>query len=416
MKLVFVACLPAGLVLTVPITANAQVDETAIPAPSEVSTSSHTGVLTGRQIREQRHAMIRDRQERQQAAAIARARRATPTGQSIIAQRITGMEITTGSDEDRQAQDAGDIAERNPLNPKANTAKDMASAPTATSTIQSGYGDEITPGSDEVDATTAIAISEANRKREQERIANMPGWLERVHAAIVEYWVACQVIRSLDAEADRPDPAWAKKFSENMMDMIAMAQDGDEMAMLTSAQAQATEAGYKRAQQEIIEKRKRIATIYADGNGKLFALSAIIFDPIKIIFLFVIAVIFRNPYRKIRMGIHLARMASVLERVERTRFTMPIGAGGGIESLPKNKQMVALDNLEDGITYLKKFEKLDVTDALIKNMQAAQRRNLHVRYDGMAKLLELLVKEGVAMDLEAWGNIRDVDIPNMILD
>jgi len=366
LKLAFVACLPVGLMLAVPIAASAQGNELAVSAHSEASTGSQAGELTGRQIREQSRAMIREMQERRQADAIARASRPAPTAQSVNGQRIAGMEIT--------------------------------------------------PGSDEADATMSIIQSRNAQEAYAAEQASTPGWLERVHAAIVEYWVACKFLRSRDAEADRPDPAWAKKFSENLFDLTSMAQDEDEWAMLTSEQAQANETGYKQARQKLIEKRKRIATIYADDNGKFFALAAIIFDPIKIIILFIIALLLKNPYRKIRMGVHLARMTSILESVERTRNTMPIGAGGGIDSLPKNRQMAASSTIERGISYLKKFEKLDVTDALIKNMQTAQRRSLQTRYACMAKLLELLVKEGVAMDLRAWVKIRNMDIPNMILD
>ncbi|MGV3510915.1 MAG: hypothetical protein ACO1OX_02815 [Novosphingobium sp.] len=310
-----------------------------------------------------------------------------------------------------------DIGENRPLGPRAVSAADVAPEPSAASTILKGYeGREITPGSDKADASQSIAQSKQARIDYAAEQAAMPNWLERVEAAIDQNWISNQIIRGLDAEADRPDPAWAKKFSDNLFDMTAMAQDEDEWAMLTSPQAQATEAGYKKAQQAMLERRKRIETIYADDNGTLFALSAFVIDPVKMIILFIIAIMFRNPYRKVRMGMHLARMTSALERVERTRITMPIGAGGGIDSLPKSKQIVAVSTLEKGISYLRKFEKSYVTDALIKNMQTAQKRALQTRYVGMARLLELLVKEDVAMDLKSWVKLRDMDISNMILD
>lgn len=384
--------LPIWLLIALPSFAWAQVKEQANSDETNASSDAYVGRVTGKPVK----GVVRTR------------------GTTTMA---PGFSVADVKYEDRAGLAPGDIGEQRPLGPKPITAADVAPKPTAAAIILKGYeGREITPGSDKQDATMSNIQSRIAQEAYAAEQANKPSWLDRVEAAVDQNWIGNQIIRGLDAEADRPDPAWAKKFSDNLFDMTAMAQDEDEWAMLTSPQAQATEAGYKKAKQAMLERRKRIETIYADDNGALFALSAFVIDPIKMVILFIIAMIFRNPYRKIRMGMHLARMTSVLERVERTRITMPIGAGGGIDSLPKSKQIIAVSALEKGISYLRNFEKSDVTDALIKNMQTAQKRELHIRYDSMTRLLELLIRENVAMDLKSWVKLRNVGIPNMILD
>lgn len=404
MKLAFVACLPAGLALTVPIAANAQTDGLVNSAPSEASTGSQAGVLTGQQIREQ------SRVTGKPVPGIVQTEYGTTA-------RAPGMSFADIDPRTRADLSPSEIGSRAPLGRKPITEEDLAPKPTAAGRILAPVaGMELTPGSAEPTSLMDRVQSQNARAAYEAEQANKPSWLERLQAAADENWLANQIVRGLDNEADRPDPAWAEKFSKNLLTLTADARDEDEWEMLTSPMAQATEAGYNKAKQAMLKRRRRIEMIYADDNGTLFALFAFASDPIKIIILFIVAIIFRNPYRKVRMGIHLARMTSVLERVERTRITMPIGAGGGIDSLPKSQQIIAVSTLERGISYLKNFEKSDVTDGLIKNIQTAQIRELHTRHDGMKRLLELLIKENVAMDLISWAKLRNVDINNMILD
>lgn len=186
--------------------------------------------VTGRSIRKAREASQDAYREKRQARDRSQAATIKPTGKGIIGQRVAGMEIT--------------------------------------------------PGSDTVDASIAIANSDAAKQAEQERVANEPSWLDRVDAAVDENWIYNQVVRGLDREAGPTDPAWAKKFSENYMDMIAMAEDEDEMAMLLSDQAQASEAGWRSVQDAILARRERIQTINTSENGWAYSMGAAAFDPL----------------------------------------------------------------------------------------------------------------------------------------
>lgn len=127
--------------------------------------------------------------------------------------------------------------------------------------------------------------------------------------------------------------------------------------------------------------------------------------------LIVIAVVFivaRKPYRQTRMGLHLSRMTTVLQEIELTRLTMPIGAGGGIDSLPKNRQIKADEIIKNGLTYLSKFNKIEITDALVKNMQLAELRSMNARYNSIAKLLDILIDRSLAMNLDEWKVLRKI--------
>lgn len=192
-----------------------------------------------------------------------------------------GFSVADVKYEDRAGLAPGDIGERKPLGPKPITAADVAPKPTAASVILGpSRGKEVTPGSDKQDATMSIIQSRNAQEAYAAEQANMPSWIDRVQAAVDQNWIGNQIIRGLDAEADRPDPEWTKKFSENLFDMTADAQDEDEWAMLTSPQAQATQEGYKKAKQAMLDRRLRIETINADPYGWAYDTGAALFDPV----------------------------------------------------------------------------------------------------------------------------------------
>lgn len=108
----------------------------------------------------------------------------------------------------------------------------------------------------------------------------------------------------------------------------------------------------------------------------------------------------REPIRQFRMGQHLARMTSVFEEVERTRSTMPIGAGGGIDSLPLARQAQANTEFEQALAYLKIYPRHEVTRELVKNAQLAERMGRPIRVVAIGRLIEILVQAGVALDMD----------------
>jgi hypothetical protein len=48
-------------------------------------------------------------------------------------------------------------------------------------------------------------------------------------------------------------------------------------------------------------------------------------------------------------GRHLAKMTTIFGMIEITRYTMPIGAGGGFESLPQQQRIKAEQILSAGM-------------------------------------------------------------------
>lgn len=108
-------------------------------------------------------------------------------------------------------------------------------------------------------------------------------------------------------------------------------------------------------------------------------------------------------WRELQLGNHLTAMTNVFEEVERTRLAMPIGMGGGIDSLPHSRQQPALLALSSGVNYLRKFPRHEVTKALVKNAIMAERQGRDVRLRGMDHLLEYLVRQNVALAYEEFA-------------
>jgi hypothetical protein len=100
------------------------------------------------------------------------------------------------------------------------------------------------------------------------------------------------------------------------------------------------------------------------------------------------------------LGNHLTKMTNWMEAIEQTRHTMPIGAGGGIDSLPQHQQTQAVRDLEAGMIAAAKFPPFYVTAALVKNQQMALQLGRHVRVTAIDRLLERLVERNIALGPE----------------
>lgn len=107
-----------------------------------------------------------------------------------------------------------------------------------------------------------------------------------------------------------------------------------------------------------------------------------------------------NLFRKLALGGHLTRMTNWMEAVEHTRRTMPIGAGGGIDSLPRDQQARAVRELEAGMAVVAKFPRHVITAELIKNRQVALQLGRHVRAESIGNLLEHLIEQNLALGAE----------------
>jgi hypothetical protein len=111
-----------------------------------------------------------------------------------------------------------------------------------------------------------------------------------------------------------------------------------------------------------------------------------------------------GPIRKqIRFGYHLTKLTNIFEAIERTRGTMPIGSGGGFDSLPINDQRNAEMQIKNSIAYLKGFPRHQVTAELLKNLRLADRMGRGERSNAIGRLLKFLVGEDVALELDLFA-------------
>jgi len=114
-------------------------------------------------------------------------------------------------------------------------------------------------------------------------------------------------------------------------------------------------------------------------------------------------VIVRRPLRQFRMGQHLTRMTNVIEAMERTRNTMPIGAGGGIDSLPADAQRRADAIFEQGLAHLRSYPRHEVTRELVKNARLADAMGRSMRVLAINRLIESLSQSGIALGLDDFA-------------
>jgi hypothetical protein len=102
------------------------------------------------------------------------------------------------------------------------------------------------------------------------------------------------------------------------------------------------------------------------------------------------------------MGMHLTRMTTVMEEIELTRITRPIGAGGGLDSLPRPRQIEALATFENGMSFLKGFPRHEVTRELLKNAIMAQNMGRVSREVAIGMLLKHLTNAQIALPVDEF--------------
>lgn len=118
---------------------------------------------------------------------------------------------------------------------------------------------------------------------------------------------------------------------------------------------------------------------------------------ILVVAVVVACLLMRGPIKKMRMGSHLTKMTNILEEVEATRTALPIGLGGGIDSLPLARQVEADRTFREAIAFLKGFPRHEVTEAVAKNALLAEQMGRHGRYIAIGRLLDVLVEADVAL-------------------
>jgi hypothetical protein len=103
---------------------------------------------------------------------------------------------------------------------------------------------------------------------------------------------------------------------------------------------------------------------------------------------------------QLSLGNHLTKMTNWMEAIENTRLTMYAGAGGGIDSLPRDQQARAVKELEAGMAAVAKYPRHVITAELIKNRQVALQLGRRTRADAIGNLLENLISRDLALGAE----------------
>lgn len=104
-----------------------------------------------------------------------------------------------------------------------------------------------------------------------------------------------------------------------------------------------------------------------------------------------------NVFSQMALGNHLTKMTNWMEAIENTRHTRPIGAGGGVDSLPRDQQARMTRDFEAGMAALSKYPRHVITAELIKNRQVALQFGRHLRAEAQVHLLDHLIERGVAL-------------------
>lgn len=101
------------------------------------------------------------------------------------------------------------------------------------------------------------------------------------------------------------------------------------------------------------------------------------------------------------LGNALTKLANVFEDIAVARAGAFIG-GGGIDSLPAGRQQEISKKWPRWIAAIQKHPRHVVTRELVRSMQMSQRFNREARLHAQLELLEMLVAEGIAFDVEQF--------------
>lgn len=99
----------------------------------------------------------------------------------------------------------------------------------------------------------------------------------------------------------------------------------------------------------------------------------------------------------------MAKLLKVFEEVEKTRFTRLAGAGGGFDSLPQRRQRQLDICLPRWLDRLRVLDRDAVTSSLLADSRESEIKGRTIRALALTKLLEMLIAEGIAADMNDGG-------------
>ena len=109
-------------------------------------------------------------------------------------------------------------------------------------------------------------------------------------------------------------------------------------------------------------------------------------------------------FADIAFGNALTKLTNLFEEIERTKITHFIGAGGGIDSLPISRQRELEHKLPKWMATISSRSQDEVTRELLKNIKLSQKFNRTERMKAQVNLLQRLVDNRIALDVDVFLN------------
>ena len=108
-------------------------------------------------------------------------------------------------------------------------------------------------------------------------------------------------------------------------------------------------------------------------------------------------------FSQIAFGNALTKLTNLSEELEASVQNMPIGAGGGFESLPPSRQREIDSKLPKWLNTLRKQPRHVVTRELLKNVRVSEQLGRPGRINAQLKLLERLIEKDIALGIEEFA-------------
>lgn len=105
----------------------------------------------------------------------------------------------------------------------------------------------------------------------------------------------------------------------------------------------------------------------------------------------------------VMLGFALTGLTNVHEELLTSKRNGFIGAGGGLDSLPRSRQFEIQEKYPKWLNRLKRYPRHKVTRELLKNLRMAEAVGRGLRMEAIAELLKILIDEGYAMDMETFA-------------
>lgn len=108
-------------------------------------------------------------------------------------------------------------------------------------------------------------------------------------------------------------------------------------------------------------------------------------------------------FSQLAFGSALTKLTDLSEELERSRSSSPIGAGGGLASLPAHRQREIEAKLPKWLATLRQQPRHVVTRELLKNVKMSDQLGRIERSNAQLALLKRLINDGIALEIEDFA-------------